>query len=124
MPCPAPAVVGLIFAVFPLRGWGTVTVPIPEARPGGYQISKTDSSQAAPSGFEGRTDTSMHRAGAQWHAHLDPDREPVTARQHAMKQGPRVSLPLRDLGESATRHLGVHASLDALALLINSPIQA
>jgi hypothetical protein len=51
------ALVALCFVVFPLQGWGTGVVRIPKDGEG-YQITRTDSSQVAPGGYEGRTDTS------------------------------------------------------------------
>jgi hypothetical protein len=59
---PAIAVVALGLAVFQ-RGVVAADGPVSIPKEGeGYQISKTDSSQKAPSGYEGRTDTSTQTA--------------------------------------------------------------
>jgi hypothetical protein len=51
-------VLGLWCLVFPLTSWAAEP-PIRIPKPGeGYAITKTESSQPAPSGYEGRTDTS------------------------------------------------------------------
>jgi hypothetical protein len=55
----ALAVVGLV--VFPLLSWGQSPVQIPGPNQG-YAITKSDSSQAAPAGYEGRTDNSTQTA--------------------------------------------------------------
>ena len=58
----ALAVLGV--AVLPLRGSAQAQGPVSIPKDGeGYQITKTDSSQKAPSGFEGKTDTSTQTAG-------------------------------------------------------------
>jgi hypothetical protein len=55
------AMVALGFVALPLRSWGDGQVGIPG--PGqGYEISKTQTSQEAPAGYEGRTDTTEETA--------------------------------------------------------------
>jgi hypothetical protein len=55
------ALVALSCVVLPLRSWGDGPVSIPG--PGqGYLITKTSSSQEAPAGYEGRTDTTEQTA--------------------------------------------------------------
>jgi hypothetical protein len=56
------AFVTLCFAVCPLLAWGdTGPVTFPK-RGEGYGITAIDSSQVAPSGYEGRTDKSQQTA--------------------------------------------------------------
>ncbi len=53
--------VAIGFIVFPLPSWGDGPVSIPG--PGdGYTITQTSSSQAAPAGYEGQTDTTTRIA--------------------------------------------------------------
>ncbi len=58
------ALVATCFVVFPIRSWcsGPSPVHIPATGEPGWQITKNDTSQAAPSGYEGRTDTSTETA--------------------------------------------------------------
>ncbi len=54
-------IAALCLSLFPVLAWGAGAIAIPG--PGqGYQITKSDSSQPAPSGYEGRTDTSTETA--------------------------------------------------------------
>src|SRR6266478_5833804 len=45
----------ICFVVFPLASWGQQEVFVPGKDPGGYSISKTDSTEKAPEGYEGQT---------------------------------------------------------------------
>jgi len=45
----------LFFALVSLQGWGQQEVFVPGKDPGGYSISKTDSTEKAPEGYEGQT---------------------------------------------------------------------
>jgi hypothetical protein len=55
------ALIAVGFVIFPLRSWGGGQVSIP--RPGqGYEITRTQTSQEAPAGYEGRTDTTTQTA--------------------------------------------------------------
>src|ERR1700722_3587544 len=55
------AMVALCFVAFPLRSWGGGQVGIPG--PGqGYEIAKTQTTQEAPPGYVGRTDTTEETA--------------------------------------------------------------
>lgn len=57
----ARCVLGVLFVMSALGSWAIAQVQIPG--PGqGYEITKSDSSQPAPSGYEGRTDASMQTA--------------------------------------------------------------
>jgi hypothetical protein len=53
------ALIAVGFVIFPVRSWGQVSIPGPGQ---GYEITKTSSSQEAPAGYEGRTDTTTQTA--------------------------------------------------------------
>jgi len=60
---PSIAVVAFGLVTFQLRGWAQAQGPVTIPKEGeGYQLTRTDSSKKAPSGFEGRTDTSTQTA--------------------------------------------------------------
>lgn len=53
------ALVALAFVVFPLRSWSqTGPIIVPKKGDPGWNVTQVDSSQPAPAGYEGRTDTS------------------------------------------------------------------
>jgi hypothetical protein len=53
------AFIAISSVVLPIRGWGQVQIP---KASDGYAITKNDVSQAAPAGYEGRTENSTQTA--------------------------------------------------------------